>query len=76
VKRLQIMIEEDLDADLERQARTERRSKASIIRELVRYHVEPLPLLEDDPITKLAGIADFEPRTSTMSSTGVELRAG
>jgi len=61
MKRLQIMIEEDLDASLQGQARRESPSKASIIRELVREHVDPLPPLEDDPITKLAGIADFEP---------------
>ncbi len=61
MKRLQIMIEEDLDRDLEHQARREGSSKAAIIRELVRAHVEPLPPLEDDPITKLIGMADFEP---------------
>jgi hypothetical protein len=61
MKRLQIMIEEDLDASLQRQARRESRSKASIIRELVREHVDPLPPLEDDPITQMIGMASFEP---------------
>lgn len=61
MKRLQIMIEEELDADLARQARRESRSKASIIRELVREHVGPLPPLEDDPITQMIGMASFEP---------------
>jgi hypothetical protein len=55
------MIEEELDADLARQAHREGRSKASIIRELVREHVDPLPPLEDDPIPKLIGTMDFEP---------------
>jgi metal-responsive CopG/Arc/MetJ family transcriptional regulator len=61
VKRLQIMIDEDLDRALDRESRREGRSKAAIIRELVRNHVEPAPSLEDDPVTKLAGCADFEP---------------
>jgi hypothetical protein len=61
MKRLQIMIEEDLDAALTREARREGRSKAAIIRRLVRAHVEPQPALEDDPMTRLAGSADFPP---------------
>jgi hypothetical protein len=61
VKRLQIMIDEDLDAELERRARREGRSKASIIRGLVRSHVDPPSPLVDDPITRLAGAADFAP---------------
>ena len=55
------MIEEDLDAELGRRARRQGRSKAAIIRGLVRLHLEPPPALEDDPITQLAGTADFEP---------------
>jgi Ribbon-helix-helix protein, copG family len=61
VKRLQIMIEEDLDAALAREARREGRSKPAIIRRLVRAHVEPLPSLDDDPVTRLAGSAEFAP---------------
>ncbi len=61
MKRLQIMIEEDLDRDLAHQARREGSSKAAIIRGLVRAHVEPLPPLEDDPITKAIGTMEFEP---------------
>jgi metal-responsive CopG/Arc/MetJ family transcriptional regulator len=61
MKRLQIMIEENLDAELEREARRDGTSKAAIIRELVRDHVEPLPPLEDDPITQMIGMASFEP---------------
>jgi len=50
MKRLQIMIEEDLDAALERQARGERTSKAALIRRYVRERLEPLPALHEDPL--------------------------
>ncbi len=63
VKRLQIMIEEDLDAALERQARAERCSKAALIRRYVRERLRPLPPIEEDPLWELVGIAgeDVEP---------------
>jgi hypothetical protein len=56
VKRLQIMIEEDLDALLERQARSEGVSKAALIRRYVRQSITPLPPLEDDPLWDLVGM--------------------
>ena len=56
VKRLQIMIEEDLDAMLERQARTEGVSKAALIRRYVRQSMTPLPPLEEDPLWGLVGM--------------------
>jgi hypothetical protein len=62
VKRLQIMIEEDLDEALGRQAAREKTSKAALIRRYVRERLEPLPPLEDDPLWGLVGIAgDAEP---------------
>ena len=62
VKRLQIMIEEDLDAALGRQARLERVSKAALIRRYVREHLEPLPPLEEDPLWEMVGAdPDAEP---------------
>jgi hypothetical protein len=61
VKRLQIMIEEDLDAALGRQARRERVSKAALIRRYVRERLAPLPPLHEDPLWKLAGSVDAEP---------------
>ena len=60
VKRLQIMIDEDLDLILERMARDEGTSKAGLIRRFVRERVRPLPTLHDDPLWGLAGIADVE----------------
>jgi hypothetical protein len=60
MKRLQIMIDEDLDEELELRARAERRSKASIIRQVLRADFErngPKPLGPDSPIWKLVGSA-------------------
>lgn len=61
MKRLQILIDEDLDAELERLSNSEGRSKASLIREFVRKQVKPLPPLEADPLWQMAGRYSFEP---------------
>jgi hypothetical protein len=61
MKRLQIMIDEDLDADLERMAAEQRTSKAALIREFVRRCVHPLPPLEQDPLYKWIGALDSDP---------------
>jgi len=61
MKRMQLLIEEDLDEALERQARAERTSKADLIRRFVRLHVETLPPLEVDPLSRMAGADDFAP---------------
>jgi hypothetical protein len=61
VKRLQIMIEEEVDAELERAALEARTSKAALIRLYVRERLKPLPPLSADPIGRMAGADDFEP---------------
>ena len=61
VKRLQIMIEAELDAALSRQAAEEGVSKAALIRRYVGERLRPLPHLEEDPLWKLAGFSDAEP---------------
>jgi hypothetical protein len=61
VKRLQIMIEEEVDAELERAALEARTSKAALIRLFVRERLKPLPPLSADPIGRMAGADDFEP---------------
>jgi Ribbon-helix-helix protein, copG family len=61
MKRLQILIDQDLDAELERLSHSEGRSKASLIREFVRKQVKPLPPLEADPLWQMAGRYSFEP---------------
>ena len=58
VKRLQIMIEEDLDAALARQASEEGVSKAALIRRYVGERLRPLPPLDDDPLSGLFGLVD------------------
>jgi hypothetical protein len=62
MKRLQIMIEEELDAALGRQAAEEGVSKAALIRRYVAERLRPLPPLEEDPLWQLVGLAgDAEP---------------
>ena len=56
VKRLQIMIEEELDAALARQAAEEGVSKAALIRRYVGERLRPLPLPEDDPLWVIVGM--------------------
>ena len=61
VKRLQILIDEDLAAELERASARTGRSKGALVREAVRKQIKPLPPLEQDPIWELAGAASFDP---------------
>lgn len=61
MKRLQIMIEEDLDLALERAARETGQSKAALIRQFVRERIQPLPPLSADPISRMVGVDDYEP---------------
>jgi hypothetical protein len=61
MKRLQIMIEEDLDAELDRLAASEGTSKAALIRRFVRQSIKPLPPLSADPLVAMVGADDFEP---------------
>ncbi len=61
MKRLQIMIEDDLDAELQRAALEAGTSKAALIRLYVRERLKRLPALSADPIGRMAGADDFEP---------------
>jgi hypothetical protein len=61
MKRLQILIEEELDEALERKAREEGTSKAALIRRYVGERLEPLPPLPSDPLARMAGADAFEP---------------
>lgn len=65
VKRLQIMIEEELDAALGHQARVEGVSKAALIRRYVRQNLEVLPPLEEDPLWDLVGMVKGSPDDSS-----------
>jgi ribbon-helix-helix CopG family protein len=53
MKRLQISIEPELDAAVERCAQDEGLSKAEVIRRCVRERINPLPPIEEDPLYKL-----------------------
>jgi hypothetical protein len=61
VRRLQIMIESDLDEALNRRSAEEGTSKAALIRRFVRSALQPLPPLDDDPLAAMVGADDFEP---------------
>ncbi len=61
MKRLQIMIDEELDAALERLARQEGTSKAALIRRFVRDRIRPLPPIDEDPLWRLVEAAELEP---------------
>lgn len=61
MKRLQIRIDEETDAVLERQAATERTSKSELVRRYLRERLKTLPDLADDPLGKMVGADDFEP---------------
>lgn len=64
MKRLQISIEPELDAAVERRAEEEGLSKAEVIRRCVREKVRPLPPIEEDPFFKLLGTVEGEPDSS------------
>ena len=56
MKRLQIMIEEDLDAALAIQARAEGVSKAALIRRYVGERLRPIPIRAHDPLWNIVGM--------------------
>lgn len=60
MKRLQIMIEEEVDNELERLAASESTSKAALIRRFVAERLRPLPPLSADPLMRMSGADDFE----------------
>jgi hypothetical protein len=61
MKRLQVLIEEDLDAVLAREASREGTSKAALIRKFVRERLKVLPPPESDPLWQMTGVDDYEP---------------
>jgi Ribbon-helix-helix protein, copG family len=61
MKRLQIMIDEELDDALGRLAVAEGVSKAALVRRFVGDAIRPLPPLASDPLMQISGTSDFEP---------------
>lgn len=66
VKRLQIMIEEELDAALALKAVEEGVSKAALIRRYVAERLRPLPPLEEDPLWQIKGMIEGGPDDSQL----------
>jgi ribbon-helix-helix CopG family protein len=65
MKRLQISLEPELDAELGRLARAEGVSKAEIVRRSLRERAQPLPPLEEDPLFGgMVGVDEGEPDDS------------
>lgn len=64
MKRLQISIEPELDAAVERRADEEGLSKAEVIRRCVRNELRELPPLEEDPFFKMMGTVPGDPNAS------------
>jgi hypothetical protein len=58
MKRLQIMIEEELDEALAHAARKEGVSKAALIRRYVARELKPLPPLREDPLWDFVGMSE------------------
>ena len=61
MKRLQILIDEDLDADLEREAARSGRSKGALVRDAVRRQISPLSPIRKDALWRMVGKDSFEP---------------
>jgi hypothetical protein len=61
MKRLHILVEEDLDETLEREARRTGSSKADLIREFIRERLSARPPFESDSLLKMLGQDDFDP---------------
>lgn len=61
MKRLQIMLDDDLADALDRRSAAEGESKAALIRRYVRRALEPLPPVSEDPLASMIGADDFEP---------------
>lgn len=61
MKRFQMLLDDDLDDALRREARRRRTSKADLLRRYAREALRALPPLTADPIGAMVGSDDFEP---------------
>lgn len=61
MRRVQILLDEELDDTLEREATASGTSKSALIRRLVREGLAELPPLDSDPLSRTIGADDFDP---------------
>lgn len=61
MKRLQILVDEDLAEGLAHASARTGRSKGAIVRDALRAHMRPLPPIEEDPLWDMVGAASFDP---------------
>ena len=65
LKRVQLMLDVELDEAVAREARLQRISRSEVVRRILREKLmPPLPPLEEDPLWAFVGIADGEPGDS------------
>ncbi|MCC6221885.1 MAG: ribbon-helix-helix protein, CopG family [Thermoleophilia bacterium] len=56
LRRVQLVLDRELDDALAREARRAGISKSELARRILRERLEPVPPLEDDPLWELVGI--------------------
>ena len=63
LRRVQLMLDDDLDRRLENRARIRGISKSELVRRILRQEFPPLPPLHEDPLWKWATeeLLDIEP---------------
>ena len=61
MRRLQILLDEELDDALERQVELESVPKAELLRRYARARLEPPPPVREDPLWELVGADDNDP---------------
>ena len=65
LKRVQLMLDDELDQAVAREARLQRISKSEVVRRILRERlVPPVSALEDDPLWELVGMVEGEPDDS------------
>ena len=63
MKRMQILIDEELEEALAREARARGTSKSALVRQYVRERLIQLPPLESDPLWNMVGADEFDPES-------------
>jgi hypothetical protein len=65
LKRVQLMLDEELDQAVALEARLRRVSKSDLVRSILRERLlPPLPPLEEDPLWQMVGMVEGEPDDS------------